>query len=80
MSRIAQRYVAASSSRDAAAAQIAEWLAGPTAEKSIMPKSEVVRFGVMPHQPLADAGRFAVAAYVVTLTDSAPGARRRWPR
>ncbi len=81
MSRIAQRYVQLAGSRAAAATRIAEWLAGPTAEKSLLPKAEVARFGVMPHQPLADAGRFAVAAYVVTLVDSVPrrgrGVRQR---
>ena len=80
MSRIAQRYVAVGGSSDAASARIAEWLLGPTVEKSLLPKEEVARYGVMPHQPLADAGRFAVAAYVVTLADSAPVARRRRPR
>lgn len=72
MSRIAQRYVQQLRTRSAAAARIAEWLAAPSAEKSLLPKAEVARFGVMPHQPLADAGRFAVAAYVVTLVDSVP--------
>ncbi|MDZ7632110.1 MAG: cytochrome c [Gemmatimonadaceae bacterium] len=80
MSRIAQRYVQRLGSRTAAAGRIAEWLSGPTVEKSLLPREEVARFGVMPHQPLADAGRFAVAAYVVTLVDSGPkrgrGARR----
>lgn len=80
MSRIAQRYVAVSGSRDAASARIAEWLLGPTVEKSLLPRDEVARYGVMPHQPLADAGRFAVAAYVVTLADLAQVARRRRPR
>jgi cytochrome c551/c552 len=77
MSRIAQRYLAVSGSRKAAAAKIAEWLFGPSAEKSLLPPSDVARFGVMPHQPLADAGRFAVAAYVLTLADSTPRGRRR---
>jgi mono/diheme cytochrome c family protein len=77
MSRIAQRYLAVSGSRKAAAAKIAEWLFGPSAEKSLLPPSDVARFGVMPHQPLADAGRFAVAAYVLTLADSTPHGRRR---
>ena len=76
MSVIARRYLAVGGSRAAAAARIAEWLAGPAAEKSILSKAEVARFGVMPHQPLADAGRFSVAAYVLTLADSA----RRGPR
>jgi mono/diheme cytochrome c family protein len=74
MSRIARHYVQRLGSRKAAAARIAEWLAGPTVEKSLLPRDEVARFGVMPHQPLADASRFTVAAYVVTLTDS--GSRR----
>ncbi len=75
LSRIAQYYVQRLGSRAAAAARIAEWLEGPTIEKSLLPKEEVARFGVMPHQPLSDAGRFAAAAYVVSLADS--GARRR---
>jgi len=77
MSRIAQRYVQQLGTRSAAAARIAEWLTAPSAEKSLLPKAEVTRFGVMPHQPLADAGRFAVAAYVVTLMDSMPQRGRR---
>ena len=79
MSRIAQRYVQARGSKSAAMVRIAEWLSAPTLEKSLLPRDEVARFGVMPHQPLADAGRFAVAAYVVTLADSVPtvGRRRR---
>lgn len=77
MSRIAQRYVQQLGTRAAAAARIAEWLSAPSADKSLLPKAEVARFGVMPHQPLADAGRFAVAAYVVTLTDSVPRRSRR---
>jgi len=76
MSRIAQRYVGQLGTRAAAATRIADWLAGPTVEKSLLPRDEVARFGVMPHQPLADAGRFAVAAYVVTLVDSGPGRRK----
>jgi mono/diheme cytochrome c family protein len=76
MSRIAQHYVQRLGSRAAATTRIAEWLAGPTIEKSLLPRGEVERFGVMPHQPLADAGRFAVAAYVVTLVDSVPGRGR----
>lgn len=81
MSRIAQRYVQARGSKSAAMVRIAEWLSAPTLEKSLLPREEVARFGVMPHQPLADAGRFAVAAYVVTLADSAPPtSRRRRPR
>jgi len=76
MSRIAQRYVERLGSRASASTRIAEWLAGPTAEKSLLPRDEVARFGVMPHQPLADAGRFAVAAYVVTLVDAGPGRRK----
>lgn len=75
LSRISQHYLLRLGSRAAAAARIAEWLEGPTIEKSLLPKEEVARFGVMPHQPLADAGRFAVAAYVVSLADA--GARRR---
>lgn len=77
MALIAQRYVTATGSRAAARARIAEWLAGPTVEKSILPRAEVARFGVMPHQPLADAGRFSVAAYVMTLADSTTRAGRR---
>jgi len=77
MSRIAQRYVQQLGTRAAAAARIAAWLSAPSAEKSLLPKAEVARFGVMPHQPLADAGRFAVAAYVVTLMDSVPRRGRR---
>jgi hypothetical protein len=77
MSRIAQRNVQQLGSRAAADARIADWLAGPSAEKSLMPNDEVARFGGMPHQPLEDAGRFAVAAYVVTLVDSGPRRRRR---
>ncbi len=77
MSRIAQRYVEQAGTRRAAAARIAEWLSAPSADKSLLPKAEVARFGVMPHQPLADAGRFAVAAYVVTLMDSGPRRSRR---
>jgi mono/diheme cytochrome c family protein len=80
MSRIAQRYVRQLGSRTAAAARIAEWLAGPTVEKSLLPREEVARYGVMPHQPLADAGRFAVARYVVTLVDSGPARRGRGMR
>jgi mono/diheme cytochrome c family protein len=81
MSRIAQRYVQARGSKPAAMVRIAEWLLAPTLEKSLLPRDEVARFGVMPHQPLADAGRYAVAAYVVTLADSAPTTgRRRRPR
>ena len=77
MSRIAERYVQHLGTRSAAAARIAEWLSAPTAERSLLPKEEVARFGVMPHQPLADAGRFAVAAYVVTLMDSVPRRGKR---
>jgi hypothetical protein len=81
MSRIAQRYVQARGSKSAAMVRIAEWLSAPTLEKSLLPREEIARFGVMPHQPLADLGRFAVAAYVVTLADSAPPiGRRRRPR
>ncbi len=76
ISVIAQRYLAGSDARGAAA-RIADWLAMPSVEKSLLPKAEVARFGVMPHQPLADAGRFSVAAYVLTLADSAPGGGRR---
>jgi mono/diheme cytochrome c family protein len=71
MARIARHYVQRLGSRKAAAARIAEWLAGPTVEKTLLPRAEVARFGVMPHQPLADSSRFVVAAYVVTLTDAA---------
>lgn len=80
MARIAARYVAFSGSRVAAASRIVEWLYDPTAMKSLMPPGEIARYGVMPHQPLADAGRFAVAEYVVSLLDSLPPrARGRAP-
>lgn len=77
MSRIAQRYLAVSGSRKVASAKIMEWIFGPAALKSLLPASAVARFGVMPHQPLADAGRFAVAAYVLTLAESTPRRRHR---
>ncbi len=76
MAHIARRYVAFSGSRVAAASRIVEWLYAPQETKSLLPKAEVARYGVMPHQPLADAGRFAVAEYVVTLTDSLPRRER----
>lgn len=76
MARIAARYVAYSGSRVAAASRIVEWLYAPQAMKSLMPKTEIERYGVMPHQPLADAGRFAVAEYVVSLVDSLPRRER----
>ena len=81
MAGIAQRYIQRLGSRHAAARRIAEWLYAPSVEKSLMRKDEVERFGVMPHQPLADAGRFSVAAYVVTLVDSVRSQRpARRPR
>jgi hypothetical protein len=73
MSVIARRYVRFSGSVVAAQSRIAEWLFRPEAEKSLLPREEREKYGLMPHQPLADAGRFAVAAYVVTLADSGRG-------
>lgn len=76
MARIAAQYVAFSGSRVAAASRIVEWLYDPKATKSLLPPAEIARYGVMPHQPLADAGRFAVAEYVVSLLDSLPPRER----
>ena len=76
MAVIAQRYLQRLGSRPAAARRIAAWLHAPSIEKSLMRKDGVERFGLMPHQPLADAGRFAVAAFVMTLMDSVPAQGR----
>ena len=72
MAVIARRYRGVAGSEAAARARIAAWLAQPDSARSLLPRDEVRRYGVMPHQPLADAGRFAVAAYVMTLADSMP--------
>lgn len=79
MAAIARRYRVATGSADAARARIADWLARPDSARTLLPRDEVRRYGVMPHQPLADAGRFAVAAYVVTLADSMPRGGRGRP-
>ncbi|MCU0627333.1 MAG: cytochrome c [Gemmatimonadaceae bacterium] len=77
MAAIARRYVRVTGSRDSAESRIAAWLSAPDSSRSLLPAPERRRYGVMPHQPLADAGRFAVAAYVVQLGDSMA---RRAPR
>jgi mono/diheme cytochrome c family protein len=73
MSHVARHYRQAFPAESAAVARIAAWIAAPAAERSVLPAHARERFGLMPAQALAEPERRAVAAYVLTLADSAMG-------
>lgn len=64
MIMIAGHYVDARTTEDAAMEAMRAWLAGPSADKSLLPAHAVERFGLMPPLVLPEDDRDAVVAYV----------------
>lgn len=72
MSHAAAFYALKFPQPDSAAAAIVAYLKAPAAERSLLPKHAIERFGLMPAQSqLSEVQLAAVAKYVLTLADTA---------
>ncbi|MCA9738624.1 MAG: c-type cytochrome, partial [Gemmatimonadetes bacterium] len=65
MSMVLGHYLERYADTDEASDAIAAWISGPDAERSVLPSHAVQQFGLMPGQPLPEAERRAVAAYLL---------------
>lgn len=71
MSHVARHYLEKIPDRDAALARIEAWVLQPAADRSLLPSHALEMWGLMPPLGVQPEQARAVAAYVLTLADSA---------
>lgn len=72
MAHVARHYLASDTSRTAVIERLVSWVREPSAERSLLPPMARERWGLMPPLLLPEEQLRDVAAYVLTLAESAP--------